>query len=344
MKHNDSISKKILNKLRTICKTARMFCFDVNYTLLNRIPKTVVRARGLRIAVYHGICDDQPHLFNSRYLSAKQFEDHLMLINAFYNPVSLSDVAHGNLSDEKLNILLTFDDGLKNNFSHAFPILKKHKVPAVFFVTGVAAEPIPYLFNDLADVIPFIAGPKVDLNGELFYNKKIYLHQRFVNKDETQLAHRYHRASAAERQAITAELIALVPEQILNQHQLYFELMNAAELKEISDHPDYDIGAHGYYHTDLSAISEKELQDELQQSVTYLSTILKKDVPAIAFPYGNYNQTVIDACEKEKFSYLFRTEKNNVVNTQVHLFERITVNPFVSAFHQMYYLAKNKYE
>jgi peptidoglycan/xylan/chitin deacetylase (PgdA/CDA1 family) len=307
------------------------------------MPKTITQARGLRVLVYHGICDDQPWLFNSRYLSVKQFEEHLQLIKTVYNPISLSDIVDGNLSD-RLNILITFDDGLKNNFSHAFPILKKYQVPAIFFVTGMAAEPVPYLFNDIADVVPFIAANEVELNEERFHNKKIHLNKRFVNKDKLQLAHQYHTASGKDREAITSQLINLVPEELLGKHKVYFELMNAAELKEISDHPDYEIGAHGFYHTDLTAVPEKEMQDELQRSVIYLKTLLHKDVRAIAFPYGHYNQAVTNACEQEKFHYLFRTEHDVAVNTKSQLFERFTVNPFVSALNQMYDIAKNTYE
>lgn len=338
------ISKKIFKKLRTICRKARTICFDVNYALLRQTPKSISRAKGLRILVYHGICDTQPWRFNSRYLSETQFEEHLKLISRFYNPVSLKDVVSGNLSVDKLNVLLTFDDGLKNNFSHAFPLLKKYKIPAVFFVTGMASTAQPLLFNDIADIAPALASVEILAEGELFRPKKVFLNERFVSTKGVQLAQYFHHASAGIRAAITQTLLDITPDTELHKHRLYYELMNEAELKEISDHPDYEIGAHGFYHTDLSALNEKELNDELRSSLEYLKRVLGKDTPSIAFPYGNYSQAVIDACERHGFRYLFRTEKDMASGTEAMLFERFTVNPFVSALNQMYYIAKNKYE
>jgi peptidoglycan/xylan/chitin deacetylase (PgdA/CDA1 family) len=339
-----SISKRIQKKLRTICRKARTICLDLNYALLNRMPKTVGTAKGLRILVYHGICDDQPWRFNSRYLSRTQFEEHLQFIGKLYHPVSLQDVVSGNLSVDKLNVLLTFDDGLKNNFTHAFPLLKQYKIPAVFFVTAAASTPQPFLFNDLTDVSPLLISGSLDIEGETFQRKKIFLNQRLVTKDGIQLAHYFHKASQAERARVLQRLTEHIPEAELSKYKLYYELMNEAELKEISDHPDYEIGAHGFYHTDLSALSEKELEDELQRSADYLKRVLNKDIKSMAFPYGNYNQAVIDACEKQGFRYLFRTEKEVPANTQAMLFERFTVNPFVSALNQMHHIAKNNYE
>lgn len=332
-----NISKKIFKRLRNIC-------FDLNYALLSRTPKAIGRAKGLRILVYHGICKDQPSLFNSRYLSEAQFEEHLKLIRRLYHPVSLKDVLNGNLSVDKLNVLLTFDDGLKNNFSHAFPLLKKYKIPAVFFVTAAASTPLPFLFNDLTDVAPLLLSGSIDIEGETFQRKTIFLNQRLVNKDGIQLAHVFHRVSQAQRSRVMQRLVDSIPGAELSRYKLYYELMNEAELKEISDHPDYEIGAHGFYHTDLSTLSEQELNDELQRSQEYLKNSLGKDIRSIAFPYGNYNQAVTDACEKQGFHYLFRTEKDMGASTKALLFERFTVNPFVSAVNQMYYIAKNTYE
>jgi len=338
------ISKKIFKKLRTICRKVRTICFDLNYALLNRMPETIRQAKGLRILVYHGVCEDQPWRFNSRYLSQTQFEEHLKLISRLYHPVSLKDVATGNLAVDKLNVLLTFDDGLKNNFSHAFPLLKKYNIPAVFFVTGMASEPQPFLFNDIADIAPALASTEIQADGETFSPKKIFLNKRFVNAKGVQLSHHYQNASARERASVTHTLLNITPTTELHNHKLYYELMNEAELKEISDHPDYEIGAHGFYHTDLSALSEQELNDELKQLRDYLKRILGKECESIAFPYGNYNEAVIAACERQGFRYLFRTEKNMGDGTEALLFERFTVNPFVSALNQMYYIAKNNYE
>lgn len=332
-----SLYKKITKKLRA-------FFIDANYAFSKSIPEKISEAKGLRILIYHGICDRDPYLFNSRYLTKQQFEEHLVLIKQLFNPVSLKDVIDNNLSSDKLNVLITFDDGLKNNYTHAFPLLKKHHIPAVFFVTGLASTALPYLFNDLTDVIPSIAREEIKIEGQPFYRKKVFLNYRFLNREGVQLASYYHKAPHSEREGIIRQLMGQVTISELENHSLYFELMNEAELKEINDYPGYDIGSHGFYHTDLSAIPKEALNDELSRSVKYLESVLNTKIRTIAFPYGDYSQQTVDVCEKNGLTHLFRTEKETTVNTSCTLYERFTVNPFVSAINQMYYIAKNKYE
>jgi hypothetical protein len=121
-----SVSRKIQKILRTICRKVRTICLDLNGTLLRQTSKRIIQAKGPRIPEYHGICGNQPCRFNSRYLSFTPFEDHLKILNTLYHPVSLKNVVSGNLPVDKLNALLTFDAGLKNNFAHTFPLLKQH--------------------------------------------------------------------------------------------------------------------------------------------------------------------------------------------------------------------------
>ncbi len=333
------------NKVRTkLNKKLREQFFDATYALFNSIPKSATNARGLVILVYHGICETQPYRFNSRFITAKQFEDHLKLIKKIYHPVSMQDVIHNNLSHEKLNVLITFDDGLKNNYTYAFPLLKQYHIPAVFFATGLASTDLPYLFNDLTDVLPIKVNKPVTIYEKVYARKKIFLNYRLINQQHEGLAQTHHSSSYADRNAILNELLSYVPLSVIESYKVYYELMAEKELKEISNDPAYEIACHGFYHTDLSCITEHDLENELKKSIGYLHAVTGKPVNAIAFPYGNYNQQVINACESHQLNYLFGTEKIFPVTSGKKIYERFTINPFVSAINQMYYIAKHNYE
>ena len=69
-----------------------------------------------------------------------QFEilrDQLALIAAHgYQTIGLADLDQWlDGRPEPKRIVLTFDDGYRDNYDFAFPILKKHNVPATIFVT-----------------------------------------------------------------------------------------------------------------------------------------------------------------------------------------------------------------
>jgi peptidoglycan/xylan/chitin deacetylase (PgdA/CDA1 family) len=65
-----------------------------------------------------------------------QFEAHLRFLKRYTNVVSLVDYFSGRLVSEKINVVITFDDGYKSWVSHALPILKQLELPATFFVSS----------------------------------------------------------------------------------------------------------------------------------------------------------------------------------------------------------------
>jgi peptidoglycan/xylan/chitin deacetylase (PgdA/CDA1 family) len=71
-------------------------------------------------------------------VAAEHFERQLEYLKRNYDLVtvdSLVDDTRHNPNDRKPKIALTFDDGYENHYSIVYPLLKKHRTPAVFFIT-----------------------------------------------------------------------------------------------------------------------------------------------------------------------------------------------------------------
>jgi peptidoglycan/xylan/chitin deacetylase (PgdA/CDA1 family) len=67
------------------------------------------------------------------------FERLMKVIRQEYNPISLQELldrVRRKKSFEPNTVAITFDDGYKDNFTHAAPILKEYDLPATFFVTS----------------------------------------------------------------------------------------------------------------------------------------------------------------------------------------------------------------
>lgn len=96
--------------------------------------------RTLRVLMYHKVNDLWP---NPTSVPTAVFADQMALLAELgYTPVSLDAVRDHYLRERPLParaVLITFDDGYRDNLENALPVLRRHGYPAVVFV------PIAYL-------------------------------------------------------------------------------------------------------------------------------------------------------------------------------------------------------
>jgi peptidoglycan/xylan/chitin deacetylase (PgdA/CDA1 family) len=92
------------------------------------------------ILTYHSVADI-PYDFS---VDCAVFEKHIAYIKKHFEPLSLATFARivkGEYTPKKDAVLVTFDDGVEDNYTNAYPILKKYGVPAViFFATDYAGK------------------------------------------------------------------------------------------------------------------------------------------------------------------------------------------------------------
>jgi hypothetical protein len=102
-----------------------------------------INRKKIRVLMYHGVDEHQadfdlldPYVL----ISTKNFEKQIKYLSKTYNIISLYDlISHikNKISFLPNSVVITFDDGLKNNYINAFPILQKYNTKAtIFLVTG----------------------------------------------------------------------------------------------------------------------------------------------------------------------------------------------------------------
>jgi len=101
------------------------------FLFLIRLFRSQHRAR---ILVYHSISNDPLNPFS---VSPSAFEAQIRLLVQEFNILSLEDLATYLNSGREIppdSVVITLDDGFKDNYTNAYPILKKYKVPATIFL------------------------------------------------------------------------------------------------------------------------------------------------------------------------------------------------------------------
>jgi peptidoglycan/xylan/chitin deacetylase (PgdA/CDA1 family) len=109
------------------------------------------------ILMYHRVLDSPPEGFHdpALYVTAKTFEMHLREVARVFGIVPLEDLIRPDRHEKARTPLcaVTFDDAWNDTYQVAFPILRKHGVPASVFVpTGLIGEGSGFWFEDLTDL------------------------------------------------------------------------------------------------------------------------------------------------------------------------------------------------
>lgn len=103
--------------------------------ILYRFNVIVPESKGLPVLLYHKISQSE---INELTVSISEFENQIKYLKEnSYNPVTLNQLIDNIYSDIHLSVnpvLITFDDGYKNNIEFALPVLKKYNFKASIFL------------------------------------------------------------------------------------------------------------------------------------------------------------------------------------------------------------------
>lgn len=99
------------------------------------------RFSGLQVVLYHHVSEEPSPLVDRLRVSTPPavFEAHVARLARDYEVVDLDQVLSGNLPRKAL--LITFDDGYRSVLDVAAPILARHGLPSVFFVSAAHVTP-----------------------------------------------------------------------------------------------------------------------------------------------------------------------------------------------------------
>lgn len=109
-----------------IVKKGRSICRHIILSSLSLLDQKTEDSF-LRCLFCHNVFDDNRYNFECAIRE-------LTNIGEFIDTDTCVDILTGKKKIDKKYYHLSFDDGFRNNFTNALPILKKYKVPAIFFV------------------------------------------------------------------------------------------------------------------------------------------------------------------------------------------------------------------
>jgi len=88
---------------------------------------------------------------------------------------------------------------------------------------------------------------------------------------------------------------------------------------------EWEIGAHGVTHADMTQLDAEELSFEMIHPVRVLAQITGQEILSFSSPYGEFNDTVLAAVEKTYFSHVNAWSPERGLNT-VETFDEFNVH------------------
>lgn len=111
--------------------------------------------------------------------------------------------------------------------------------------------------------------------------------------------------------------------------EIYSEdrILNRDEIKELS-RQGIEIASHTLHHLDLRNVPLKIAREELCLSKSILKEITGKEVRSFSFPYGSYNDELINIAFDCGYSFVYTTKPEIIsIPKKKNVFGRVSVNP-----------------
>lgn len=256
-----------------------------------------------RIIMFHRFSKEP----ESGHISSKVLDQQLTYLERHFNVISLSELRsckQKGISPPENSLVLTVDDGYRDFYEVAYPLLKKHQLPATLFVTTGFVNKELWLWPDQiswalnnAEVL----SSELVMDGNSIPSQAINEHTRpllwskivgylLSISDEDK-----HIWINCFYEALNIEFPATAP--------VGYEACSWGQLREMQSH-GIEIGGHTHTHPSLGQVSDEQLEIEVSHCMQLMTENLGINDRDFCFPNGqpnDFNEGVINVIRKNGF-------------------------------------------
>lgn len=261
----------------------------------------------------------------SMMITVSQFEKLIKTISLYTNPLPL-ETAVWHFKTRKAfpprSIVITFDDGYTDNYTHAYQILKKYNIPATVFISTKYIDQnnqwfwwdeVEFFFKqNKGDTLE----PNTDISPLLIntINRLIAAQTNRISKIRT-FIHDLYKSSEKERKSLVIFL------RKKYTHPKTHLMLKWDQVKSMTD--IFEIGSHTVNHIFLNSLSLSEISNEFTRSKSLIEQKIGKKCRNICYPAGFVTSPVIkQAIDSGYESGVTTKPVNNSLKTNIFLLNR----------------------
>jgi peptidoglycan/xylan/chitin deacetylase (PgdA/CDA1 family) len=225
-------------------------------------------------------------------VSDKYFENHLQYLKENHEVISMDEMHNHILNDSSdFYVVITFDDGYKDNLDIALPLLEKYNMPATIYITTRFPEGDGWMWwYELEQFV--MENVSIDFSFNGFSIKS----QMNTHRQKLKCYHQLRDFVTNQKEKNQLSFLTSLTGN--DSRKDYSNLMlDWSEIRKLSNHDLITIGAHTHTHPNLKILSKAEVESEMKESKHLLEEKLGFSIKHFAYPFGkvsNYGLREID--------------------------------------------------
>lgn len=249
-------------------------------------------------------------------ISTETFRRHLELVREAYEVVTMDEaleILRGEKQVGRAAAVITMDDGYRDVYDHAWPVLQGLGLPAIVYVpTALIGTPQLLDHDRLYWLVHQATERGLDLREPLEAAGLTPEHatRLCATRDSARVTDRLNYQPLAVRQPILESLETALGIS-RTAYPSGYQLLDWDQIREMAE-GGISFGAHSDRHLILTLESEVAAEREIRRSQRVLEAQLQRPAKHFAYPNGYYNQTIRQMVERAGFASATTTNRSLV--------------------------------
>jgi peptidoglycan/xylan/chitin deacetylase (PgdA/CDA1 family) len=282
---------------------------------------------GLLVLNYHRIGDAASSPLDSGVYSATQdqFDEQLSWLKTHADVIGAPELDAAFRDVRGQFVLITFDDGYRDNYELAFPVLQRHGVPATFFITtGFVDQRQVAWWDEIAWMVKH--ANRFDWPERLRASREPWTVEDGSRVIRT-LLQAYKALPTDAGPAFLEEIAAATGSGRCPLQGDAAPWMTWGEIRRLRDE-GHAIGAHTVTHPLLARCSSLEQRHEICESKRRLEEVLSTSVDTFSYPVGTadaFTAETIDLIRQAGFRWAFNFQGGCLTSTSARTANRFSL-------------------
>ena len=246
------------------------------------------------------------------YVLDSTFEKHIKFLKERYRIISFMDLLEcldtNKLDEDQAYCVITFDDGWRDNYVNAYPMLRENGIPAtIFLATSFIAsdrcfwpESLGYLIEkyDYSNLTDDKKNALAKASNEFGLKADLLIHALKETSHDLKIPAYERIIEALKKYSIESiqDFIESIG-RILELRPVARRMMlNWDEINEMSAN-NISFGSHGCSHSLLTLLPDNAIKDELSDSLNIIQAANINSIPVFCYPDGSYNDRIAGMVE-----------------------------------------------